>query len=204
MYSTDKRCNQYLCPIVENVNVNVHEGASIHGRHPLHLVEKIVRERIQESLYWKEKCYGLNSATLMDRAVELDSIGGLYGHHQPTEFLCLILKMLQLLPEKEIVVELIKQEDFKYVRALGAFYLRLTGKSKEIYQYLEPLLNDYRKLRVHGQGGYQLSHMDSFVDELLHEPRVCDIILPRIMSRHILEENDELEPRESALEDDLD
>lgn len=38
------------------------------------------------------------------------------------------------------------------MRALGAFYLRLTGKSKEIYQYLEPLLNDYRKLRVRGGG----------------------------------------------------
>lgn len=41
-------------------NVNFHDGASIHGRHPLHLVEKIIRERIQASLYWKEKCYGLS------------------------------------------------------------------------------------------------------------------------------------------------
>jgi pre-mRNA-splicing factor 38A len=40
----------------------------------------------------------------------------------------------------------------RYLRALGAFYLRLTGKSKEIYQYLEPLLNDYRKLRVRAGG----------------------------------------------------
>lgn len=41
-------------------NPNIHEGSSIHGRHPLHLVEKIIRERIQASLYWKEKCYGLS------------------------------------------------------------------------------------------------------------------------------------------------
>lgn len=41
---------------------------------------------------------------------------------------------------------------YRYVRALGAFYLRLTGRSKEIYQYLEPLLNDYRKLRVRTGG----------------------------------------------------
>lgn len=40
----------------------------------------------------------------------------------------------------------------RYVRVLGAFYLRLTGRSKEIYQYLEPLLNDYRKLRFRGGG----------------------------------------------------
>ncbi|KAI8366402.1 Pre-mRNA-splicing factor 38 [Choanephora cucurbitarum] len=185
-------------------NPNYHDGASIHGRHPLHLVEKIIRERIQGSLYWKEKCYGLSAATLMDRAVELEYIGGLYGGQQPTEFLCLTLKLLQLLPERDIIITLIQQEDFKYVRALGAFYLRLTGKSKEIYQYLEPLLNDYRKLRVRTGDGFTLSYMDSFIDDLLRESRVCDIILPRITSRYVLEQNDELEPRESALEDDLD
>lgn len=52
--------------------------------------------------------------------------------------------------------------------------------------------------------GYSLTYMDSFIDDLLHKPRVCDIILPRLMSRYVLEQNDELEPRESALEDDLD
>jgi len=35
---------------------------------------------------------------------------------------------LQIQPEKEIVVEFIKNEDYKYVRALGAYYLRLTGR----------------------------------------------------------------------------
>ncbi|KAI9473742.1 MAG: Pre-mRNA-splicing factor 38 [Benjaminiella poitrasii] len=189
--------------IAEKKNPNVHDGVSIHGRHPLHLIEKITRERIQGSLYWKEKCYGLTAATLMDRAIELEYIGGLYGNQQPTEFLCLVLKLLQILPEKEIVIELIKQEDIKYLRALGAFYLRLTGKSKEIYQYLEPLLNDYRKLRVRTGDGYRLTHMDSFIDDLLRESRVCDIILPHLTNRYILEQNDELEPRESALEDDL-
>ncbi|CAO3656289.1 unnamed protein product [Mucor hiemalis] len=89
---------------------NYHEGASIHGRHPLHLVEKIIRERIQSSLYWKEKCFGLSAMTLMDRATELEYIGGMYGSYQPTEFICLVLKMLQLLPEKEIVIELINKK----------------------------------------------------------------------------------------------
>lgn len=35
----------------------------------------------------------------------------------------------------------------RYVRVLGAFYLRLTGTDVDIYRYLEPLYNDYRKLR---------------------------------------------------------
>lgn len=34
----------------------------------------------------------------------------------------------------------------RYVRLLGAFYLRLTGRPLEVYQYLEPLYNDYRKV----------------------------------------------------------
>lgn len=55
--------------------------------------------------------------------------------------------MLQIQPEKDIVVEFIKNEDYKYVRVLGAFYLRLTGTDVDIYRYLEPLYNDYRKLR---------------------------------------------------------
>jgi len=33
------------------------------------------------------------------------------------------------------------------VRALGAVYMRLTGSSLDVYKYLEPLYNDYRKLR---------------------------------------------------------
>jgi hypothetical protein len=34
-------------------------------------------------------------------------------------------------------VEFIKNEDYKYVRLLGAFYMRLVGKPLDVYQYLE-------------------------------------------------------------------
>lgn len=113
--------------------------------------------------------------------------------------------MLQIQPEKDIVVEFIKNEEFKYVRALGAFYLRLTGTSVDVYKYLEPLYNDNRKLRHQNRGGgYEIVHMDEFIDQLLRNDRVCDIILPRVQKRHILEENNELEAKVSALDDDLD
>lgn len=36
---------------------------------------------------------------------------------------------------------------YRYVRVLGAFYLRLVGTPVDIYQYLEPLYNDYRKIK---------------------------------------------------------
>ena len=66
------------------------------------------------------------------------------------------------------MVEFIKNEDYKYVRALGAYYLRLTGRPVEIYQYLEPLYNDYRKVRVRlRSGAYDIVRMDEWIDELL-------------------------------------
>ncbi|KAG8041445.1 hypothetical protein G9C98_002738 [Cotesia typhae] len=138
--------------------------------------------------------------------MELRYLGGVFGGNiKPTPFLCLILKMLQIQPEKDIIVEFIKNEEFKYVRALGALYMRLTGSSLDCYKYLEPLFNDSRKLRIQNkQGVYEVIHMDEFIDMLLREERSCDIILPRIQKRHVLEESNELEAKVSALEDDID
>ena len=88
-------------------------------------------------------------------------------------------------------VEFIKNEEHKYVRLLGAFYLRLVGKPLEVYQYLEvrlrraawpppaaharpaqPLYNDYRRVRRRTpEGRFQLAHVDQFIDELLTQAR---------------------------------
>ena len=46
-------------------------------------------------------------------------------------------------------------------------------------------------------------HMDEFIDELLREERVLDVQLPRLQKRNVLEENDQLEPRQSVLDDDI-
>ncbi|NWS74517.1 PR38A factor, partial [Crotophaga sulcirostris] len=143
---------------------------------------------------------------VVDKAMELRYVGGVYGGNiKPTPFLCLTLKMLQIQPEKDIIVEFIKNEDFKYVRMLGALYMRLTGTAIDCYKYLEPLYNDYRKIKSQNRNGeFELMHVDEFIDELLHEERVCDIILPRLQKRYVLEEAEQLEPRVSALEEDMD
>ncbi|XP_040570307.1 pre-mRNA-splicing factor 38A [Lepeophtheirus salmonis] len=187
-------------------NRTVKDATTIKGTNPQYLIEKVIRTRIYDSKYWKEQCFALTAELLVDKAMELRYIGGTFaGNIKPTPFLCLVLKMLQIQPEKDIVVEFIKNEDFKYVRALGAFYLRLVGSSLDCYKYLEPLLNDYRKIRVQDkQGKFNLSHMDEFVDTLLREERLCDTILPRIQIRSILEETQNLEPRVSILDEDLD
>ncbi|XP_015123690.1 pre-mRNA-splicing factor 38A [Diachasma alloeum] len=187
-------------------NRTVKDAKSIRGTNPQYLVEKIIRSRIYDSKYWKEECFALTAELLVDKAMELRYIGGVFGGNvKPTPFICLILKMLQIQPEKDIIVEFIKNEEFKYVRALGALYMRLTGTSLDCYKYLEPLFNDNRKLRQQNkQGQFELIHMDEFIDNLLREERSCDVILPRIQKRHVLEENNELEAKVSALEDDMD
>lgn len=96
------------------------------------LVETVIRNRIYESTYWKEYCFALTgmnhfllspemlnntciAETLIDKAIEVRFIGGVYGNQRPTEFLCLLLKLLQIQPEKEILVEYLQAEEFKYV-----------------------------------------------------------------------------------------
>jgi pre-mRNA-splicing factor 38A len=127
---------------------------SIHGTNPQYLVEKITRLKIYNCRYWKESCFGLTSETIVDKAIALKYCGGTYGGaNKPSDFICLVLKLLQLQPEKEIVIEFIQNEDFKYLRVLGAFYMRLTGKPEDIFRYLEPLYNDYRKVAYRGMSG---------------------------------------------------
>jgi pre-mRNA-splicing factor 38A len=91
---------------------------SIRGTNPQNLVEKILRSKIYQNTYWKEQCFGLTAETLVDKAMELDHLGGTYGgNRKPTPFMCLVMKMLQIQPEKEIVIEFIKNDDYKYFLA---------------------------------------------------------------------------------------
>ncbi|KAF2634759.1 PRP38-domain-containing protein [Massarina eburnea CBS 473.64] len=228
-------------------------GTLIRGQNPALLFEKGVRERITESYYWKEQCFGLNAATLCDRAAELKFIGGTTGiMGKPTPFLCLAFKLLQLVPEKGIILEYLnfredednKEEDdedadledgkqngvqeeeepegdadsekkedlnavgklgsWKYLRCLAAFYIRLAWEPKEIYMTLEPLLTDFRKIKRRTKDGFTLTHVDQFVDDLLTKDRICATALWKMSARSILEDLDELEPRESPLADEVD
>ena len=77
-------------------------------------------------------------------------------------------------------IQLVQQLSF----AAGAFYMRLVGRPMEVYNYLEPLYNDYRKLRLLSQdGSYSLSYLDELVDQMLHQDYLFDIALPRLPQR---------------------
>ena len=93
--------------------------------------------------------------------------------------------------------------DFKYLRALAAFYVRLTFDAVDVYKILEPLLLDYRKLKRRTKDGFMLTYMDQFVDDLLTKDRVCGTSLWKLPARTTLEDLDILEERISPLVDEL-
>lgn len=112
-------------------NKTVKDAKTVHGTNPQYLIEKIIRTRIYESRYWKEECFGLTGKFLfhlnyflfffifladlvVDRGCDLRYIGGSYGGNiKTTPFMCLTLKLLQIQPEKDIVIEFIRQENYK-------------------------------------------------------------------------------------------
>lgn len=67
------------------------------------LAEYIVRQKVYQTQYWKEHCFALTAETIIEKAVDLKAAGGTYGGaRKPTNFMCLILKMLQIQPYKEV------------------------------------------------------------------------------------------------------
>ncbi|CAH7684046.1 PRP38 family-domain-containing protein, partial [Phakopsora pachyrhizi] len=182
-------------------NTTAKGATSIHGTNPQFLIDKVLRSRIYDCQYWKEYCFGLTAESLIDRAVELKFVGSSYSNNvRPTQFICLLLKLLQLQPDREIILEYLRADEFKYLRALAAFYVRLTFDHLNVYQTLEPLLSDYRKLRKRNlDGSYSLMTFDELIDELLSQTIVLDVVLPRLTSRSVLEQNEGLAERRSML-----
>lgn len=80
------------------------------------------------------------------------------------------------------------------ITEMAYFFSLNYGKiSKDIFlhslQYLEPLYDDFRKIRyMDKMGKLHATNVDQFVDELMTSERACDIILPRLQQRHVLEE----------------
>jgi len=193
------------CPSLAMANRTDTQADTVHGTNPQYLVDRIVRVKIYNDHYWKEHCFALTAETVIDKAIELDYIGGTYGgRRRPAKFLCLMLKLLQIQPDEDVIMEYIKQPDSKYLRALGAAYLRLTGRAKTVHETLEPLYADYRKLRYREiTGKLRIIHMDEWIDWCFHEETIIDITMPQLPKREVLEYSELLEPYVSVLEDDL-
>lgn len=143
------------------------------------------------------------AAALAKRAMNLTYVGGTWGaHRRPTPFLCLLLKMLMIQPEMAIVEAFLSEKDFRYVRLLGAFYVRLVGTGEEVYKCLETLYADNRKFKFRQlDGTYVVDYIDNFIDNLLTTTRVCDTTLPPLVSRKVLTDRGKLGKRVSLLDD---
>ena len=167
-------------------------------------VELILRNRVFNCYYWKDKCFGLTSETIIDKALELKYIGGMnHSSNQPTDFICLFIKMLQLNPSEEIVDEYLSDPDLKYLRALTALFIRFSYPPVKIYTKLEKLFCDYKKLVILKSKGYAITHMDEYIDSLLNDEHIFEISLPKIPKRSVFEENGSLQPYVSVLENEL-
>lgn len=164
-------------------------------------MEKITRARVVSLLYWEQQCYGLNTLTLLDRAAELVYVGGVDTHQRPLPFLCLLLKMLEIEPKREVVEWLVRQPHFKYLTCLAAMYVRMVYALADVYRLLEPLYGDMRKVRVRRGDDMECGYVDVFVDELLRDQRVCGLMLPRLEARMVVEDRGEIGERESILQD---
>jgi len=179
----------------------------VHGTNPQNLIDYITRQKIYSTTFWKEECFGLNAQDIAAKAAtRVNCLGGSYGgNSQPCRFLCMVLKMLQIGIDDDILEEFIQNEDFKYVRLMGMFYLRLTARPADIYERLEPFYADYRKIRHRLTNGWEVIHVDEYVHTLLSQNEMCGIAFPRLPKRTTLEEAGYLNegPRRTALGDGI-
>ena len=171
----------------------------------LNLLEQILRNKVFNCLYWKENCFGLTSETIIDKILELKYIGGINtSSNQPTNFICILVKLLQLNPKEEIIDEFLSDPELKYLRAITAVYIRFVYPPAKVYSKLEKLYCDYKKLiMLNKENKFEIIHMDELIDILLNEDFIFDISLPKIVKRNILEEKGELKPYVSVLEKEL-
>ncbi|CDF35319.1 unnamed protein product [Chondrus crispus] len=171
------------------------------GTDPQNLLEPSLRHSVYLSRFWNESCFGVTLADVVPLAARLDRISAVTA--PPTPFLCLLLKLLQLSPEEPEIAVFLTQNDFKYARLLGAFYVRLALPPPRVYALLEPLLADLRKIVVRegASAEHAIVHVDELIDRLLREHLVVGITLPRLPPRHVVEESFvQLPPRPQLLQ----
>jgi pre-mRNA-splicing factor 38A len=191
-----------------------------HGADPQALIPHIVRDKIYNCRYWKEDCFALTAESIIDKTKALTCIGFSYGgFNRPSQFLCLLTKLLQISPDMEIIRAYIEFSsgrptndpdeqihDLRYLRALVIAYIRLVGKPEVVYRELEPLLMDFRKIVVlKPSGEYSTLHMDEWVSLLLdhHNKPVYGFLFPLLTRRSFLVSRGDLAPYKSPLDTEL-
>ena len=73
-------------------------------------------------------------------------------------------------------------------------------KHDQIFKTLESKQTDFRRMVEKVESEFKVLHMDEFIDRLLHDERVLGVQMPRISKRHVLVEDDDLEPYKCKVE----
>jgi len=184
------------------------------------LIPSILRDKIIGSRYWKEKCFALNTESLIDRASELAFVGFSYGgYNRPTPFLCLLAKMIQLEPDLDTISTFLEfsagsvtnnvdsqKRDLRYLRALTLSYIRLVCRPLVAYRLLEQFTSDYRLIiALMPSGEFSRVSMDELIDLLLdqEDPLVWGFTFPHLTKRSTLMSRKELEEYSSPLSSEL-
>lgn len=170
-----------------------------------YLIETIVRNRIKDSLFYKQYLYLTNEQTILPVIVDqVHYVGGSDSSNRPSPFLCCLLRMLEINVSLAIIKAYLARPEFKYLTCLALFYCRLTQKLVEVYTLLDSYNANYSKLRmklttpVMRDGipvNFTLTYMDEFVDNLLQE-RCLGLILPILDARLVLVDKGEIKERE--------
>jgi hypothetical protein len=85
--------------------------------------------------------FNLSAESLIDKAIQIRYLGGVYTNQRPTEFLCLLLKLLQIQPEKEILIEYLQADEFKEVFTT---LLDIDSYPEMVFQVLESARGNVR------------------------------------------------------------
>lgn len=182
-----------------------------------HLVEPIIRHRIQDSLFYKQHLFSTNELSIVPVIVrEVQYIGGTDSSGRPSPFLCCLLRMLELEPSDEILSLYLRQNgynEFKYLTALALLYSRMVCGPATVFALFDEYISDYRRLRsrlkvpqfvndlpVH----YKVIHMDEWVDQLVESDRVVDLAMAYLVPRQTLVQKGEVSAREYVVSEDDD
>jgi pre-mRNA-splicing factor 38A len=61
--------------------------------------DAVLRGKVFRSRLWKEECFGVDAASLVEKAEKILYVAGVEGSLQkPSHFLCLLFKLFQLAP----------------------------------------------------------------------------------------------------------
>ena len=154
---------------------------------PQHLIDAPTRQKIYNSVFYQQYCFGVNLVTFVDRAQLLKGVGGIFGtYKQPSNFICLFYKLLELEPSNNVIDYFLNTRvwQMKHLRLLAALYIRFAYPSNDVYLKLEPLLTHYEKVAILTDDGYVPSHFDEIIDQFLKQKLWCGIQLPPLPPRY--------------------